>query len=125
VSVRSGVPHEQIMGAYAAAAVLAMPSRWAEPQGLVAIEAMASGTPVVASAVGGLAELVTPDVGLQVPPGDADALARALDALLADPGLRARMGRAGRARAAGFTAAAVVPQVVAAYERARATAPAG
>ncbi len=120
VIVRSGVPHRQIMGAYAAAAVVVVPSRWAEPQGLVAIEAMASGVPVVASAVGGLAELVEPGVsGLLVPPGDAAALAGALDGLLADPAARARMGQAGRLRAAGFTASAVVPQVEAAYEGAR------
>ena len=118
VLVRSGVPHRQIMGAYAAASVVAVPSRWPEPQGLVAIEAMASGTPVVASAVGGLAELVTPDTGALVPPGDVDALARALDRMLAEP------RRGGPARAAAFTAGAVVPQVVAAYERARATSPA-
>lgn len=123
VILRSGVPHRQIMGAYAAAAVVVVPSRWAEPQGLVAIEAMASGTPVVASAVGGLAELVEPGVsGVLVPPGDAAALATALDGLLADPATRARMGQAGRVRAMGFTASAVVPQVVAAYERARSMA---
>ena len=121
--VRSGVPHRLIMGAYAAASVVAVPSRWAEPQGLVAIEAMTAGAPVVASAVGGLAELVEPGVsGVLVPPGDAAALARALDGLLADPGRRARMGQAGRARAAAFTASAGVPRVVAAYERARSLA---
>lgn len=119
VILRAGVPHEEIMAAFAAAAVVAVPSRWPEPQGLVAIEAMAAGVPVVASRVGGLAELVAPEeTGLLVEPGDADALAAALDRLLGDPALRARMGTAGAARARNYTASAVVPLVEDAYGRA-------
>ncbi len=64
------------------------------------IEAMAAALPVVASSVGGIPELVVDgETGLLVPPRDARALADALQRLLADPGLRARMGRASRARA--------------------------
>jgi glycosyltransferase involved in cell wall biosynthesis len=64
------------------------------------LEAMASGLPVVASAVGGIPEVVIHDeTGLLVPPGDPDALADALRRLLADPALRRRLGAAGRARA--------------------------
>jgi glycosyltransferase involved in cell wall biosynthesis len=63
------------------------------------LEAMAAGLPVVASAVGGVPELVEDGVtGVLVPPGDPAALAAALDRLLADPDLRRRMGAAGRAR---------------------------
>ncbi|MEJ2870729.1 glycosyltransferase [Actinomycetospora sp. OC33-EN08] len=70
-----------------------------EPFGLVPLEAMASGRPVVAAQVGGLADTVVDGVtGLHVPPGDPDAAGRAIAALLADPGRRARYGRAGRAR---------------------------
>ncbi|MCG8920750.1 glycosyltransferase family 4 protein [Actinokineospora sp. PR83] len=117
VVVHDSVPHPQIMAAFAAAAVVAVPSRWAEPQGLVAVEALAVGTPVVASRVGGLPGLVTDGVtGLLVPPGDASALAGALDSLLADPVARSRMGAAGRVDARRYFAGAVVPQVVAAYE---------
>jgi glycosyltransferase involved in cell wall biosynthesis len=65
------------------------------------LEAMAAGLPVVASRVGGVPELVEDGVtGLLVPPGDARALADALGRLDADPELRARLGAAGRARAA-------------------------
>jgi glycosyltransferase involved in cell wall biosynthesis len=113
------VPHDQVTASFTAAAVAVVPSRWAEPFGLVAVEAMAAATPVVASDVGGLADIVVPGVtGLRVPPGDPVALAGALDGLLADPGLRIRMGRAGRARAQRYTAGAVVPRVIEAYARA-------
>ena len=71
-----------------------------EPFGLVPLEAMACGRPVVAARVGGLADTVVDGhTGLHVPPGDADAAARALGALLADPARAERLGRAGRARA--------------------------
>ena len=64
------------------------------------LEAMAAGLPVVASAVGGVAELVLDgETGLLVPPADQAALAAALWRLVADAGLRRRLGAAGRARA--------------------------
>ncbi|GAA1299047.1 glycosyltransferase family 4 protein [Saccharothrix xinjiangensis] len=121
VVVRDEVSHQQVMAAFAAASVVAVPSRWPEPHGLVAVEAMASGTAVVASRTGGLAEVVEHDVtGCLVEPGDADALAGALDDLLADPARRRRMGAAGAVRACRYQSAAVVPRVVEAYADARA-----
>ena len=76
--------------------VFAMPSR-REGLGVAALEAFAAGCAVVASCVGGLAEVVEDEVsGLCVVPGDPRALARALERLLADPQLRARL--AGEAR---------------------------
>ena len=73
---------------------------WYEPFGLTPLEAMACGRPVVAYAVGGLAESVEPGVtGVHVPPGDVDGLATALRDLLADPRRRERYGRAALARA--------------------------
>jgi glycosyltransferase involved in cell wall biosynthesis len=66
---------------------------------LSVLEAMAAGLPVVASAVGGVPEIVADgDTGLLVPPGDAAALAAALERLLADAALRRRLGAAGRER---------------------------
>lgn len=82
-----------------AADVYCQPSR-EEGLGIAAIEAMASGLPVVATRVGGLPEVVeNHKTGLLVPPGAPAALADALRALFADPALAEQMGRAGRARA--------------------------
>lgn len=114
-------PHAEVLGAMRAAAVVAVPSRWAEPLGLVAVEAMAAGTPVVASDLGGLADVVTPTTGVLVPPGDADALAAGLDGLLADPVRRRALGAAGPARARAFAASSVARAVLDAYEAARPT----
>lgn len=73
---------------------------WYEPFGIVPLEAMACGVPVVASAVGGLIDTVVDGVvGLHVPPRRPDQLAVTLRTLLDDPVLRARFGAAGRRRA--------------------------
>lgn len=70
-----------------------------EAFGLAIVEAMAMGRPVVASRVGGIPDLVEDGrTGLLVPPGDAEALARALERLIADPAAARAMGQAGRAR---------------------------
>jgi glycosyltransferase involved in cell wall biosynthesis len=93
------VPHDELGRRYGRAAVVACPSR-REGFGVVAAEAMAHGRPVVASAVGGLLDLVShEETGLLVPPGDAAALRTALDRLLADPALRRQLGDAARERA--------------------------
>lgn len=83
---------------YAAADVSVVPSHY-EPFGLVAIEAMASRTPVVASDVGGLQFTVLHNgTGLLVPPKDTAGFARAIDQILADQQLRAQWGQAARKR---------------------------
>jgi glycosyltransferase involved in cell wall biosynthesis len=80
--------------------VHAVPSRWPEPFGLTATEAMMRGTAVVASDLGGLAHSVEHEVtGVKVAPGDEAALANALMRLLADRPLAERLGAAGRRRA--------------------------
>ncbi|MGF1499312.1 MAG: glycosyltransferase family 4 protein [Elainellaceae cyanobacterium] len=83
---------------YAAADLCVVPSHY-EPFGLVAIEAMASGTPVVASDVGGLQFTVANEVtGLLAPPRDETAFAIAIDRILKDPTWRNQMGTAARQR---------------------------
>ncbi|MGE3272011.1 MAG: glycosyltransferase family 4 protein [Chloroflexota bacterium] len=78
--------------------VFVLPSLW-EGFGLVLVEAMAAGRPVVASAVGPIPEIVVDGVtGLLVPPGNPAALAEAVTRLLLDPELAAAFGQAGRAR---------------------------
>jgi len=83
------------------------------------IEAMASGRPVVASDAGGTAELIEAGVsGFVVPVGDVLAAVERVSDLLGDPGLRERMGQAGRRRAASeFTIGRMVSEYTALYER--------
>ncbi len=86
---------------YAEASICAIPSLWEEPFGLVALEAMACGRPVCAARTGGLVDIVVDgETGLLFDRGDAADLARCLARLLDDPELAARMGAAGRRRAA-------------------------
>ena len=94
------VPPHELGPYYERAGVVVVPSR-REGYGVVAREAMAYGRPVVATAVGGLLDAVEDDVtGLLVPPGDVDALREAITSLLGDGTRRARLGAAGRRRAA-------------------------
>jgi len=83
---------------YAAADICVVPSYY-EPFGLVAIEAMASGTPVIASDVGGLQfTVIHQETGLLVPPRDVTSLSNAIDIILSDPELRLKLGKAGQKR---------------------------
>jgi glycosyltransferase involved in cell wall biosynthesis len=104
------------------ASVVAMPSLWPEPFGLVGIEANAAGRPVVASATGGVVDWLSDGVnGLLVKPGDARALAAALNELLADPARQLQMGAAGRELvAARFSLERHLEQLLDAYGAARA-----
>ena len=102
---------------FAGCDLFVMPSRH-EPQGIVALEAMAAAKAVVASNVGGVAEVVLDGVtGRLVPGGDEGALAAAVAALLADPQARQRLGAAGRERAMEFDWARVAARYQAVYER--------
>jgi glycosyltransferase involved in cell wall biosynthesis len=98
-------PHDQVMAALARAGIAVVPSRWPEPFGLAALEAMASGAPLLCSARGGLPE-VTGEAAIRIDPDDPAALAAAMVALALDPARRAALERAGRARAARFDAPA-------------------
>lgn len=91
------------------------PSRH-EGLGSILLDALAAGLPIVASAVGGIPEIVADgENGLLCPPGDVDALERAVLALRADPALRARMASANREKARQFTAAAMTARYAALY----------
>src|SRR5439155_4341197 len=116
---RGFVPHEELVGCYERAAVVACPSR-REGFGVVCAEAMAHGRAVVATAVGGHLDLVEDgETGLLVPPGDRDALRTALERLLSDPELRRRLGAAARERARErFSWPRVTELTLAAYEAA-------
>jgi glycosyltransferase involved in cell wall biosynthesis len=118
------VPHDELQRLYARAAVVACPSR-REGFGVACLEAMAHGRPVVATAVGGLLDLVVDgETGLVVPPRDPGALRAALERLLADPDLRRTYGAAARRRAAErFSWHGVTDATIAAYSEALGTMP--
>jgi phosphatidyl-myo-inositol dimannoside synthase len=105
VAFRGKVPADVLQTSYAGAAVFVLPAVVdargdTEGLGVVLLEAMNHGTPVIASRIGGIPDIVEDGVsGLLVPPGDATALAAALRQLLADPALARRLGEAGRMRA--------------------------
>jgi glycosyltransferase involved in cell wall biosynthesis len=82
------------------------------------VEAMAHGLPVIATSVGGIPDVVTPDVGLLVPPGDAGALAAAMAFLAEDGPRRARMATAAAERYQRlFSPEAVIPVLLETYRR--------
>ena len=101
----------------AAADVLCAPSLRGESFGLVLVEAMAAGVPVVASRIPGYDEVVPGDAGVLVPPGDPTALADALKQLLADADLRARLGAGGREASRRYDWSSVTREIVGIYER--------
>jgi phosphatidyl-myo-inositol alpha-mannosyltransferase len=106
--------HRLLRGADA----LCAPSLGGESFGLVLTEAMAEGVPVIATAIPGYREVLPEDCGRLVPPGDHEALARALVEVLTDADLRRRMGAAGTQSVADFDWDAVSARVDEEYRRA-------
>jgi glycosyltransferase involved in cell wall biosynthesis len=101
-------PHRQVPAAYAASDAVLFPATWREPWGLVPLEAMAVGRPLVAArSQGGPGEYLEDGRNcLQFEPGDAAGLAAAVCRIGSDPALRERLVSAGRATASRFTARA-------------------
>jgi glycosyltransferase involved in cell wall biosynthesis len=83
----------------AAAQIHCQPNCAPEPFGLTYVEGMSAGLPVVTTAWGAPLEILTPNCGITVPPDSPELLARALETLIRDAGLRARLGAGGRVRA--------------------------
>jgi glycosyltransferase involved in cell wall biosynthesis len=112
---------EDVARELAEASVVAIPSTWPEPFGLVGIEAFAAGRPVVASATGGIGDWLEDGVsGLSIRPGDPQGLAHALNELLSDPARQQAMGAAGKKTVADrFSRAQHVSALADAYQSAR------
>ena len=109
-------PNPAVLAAWQRCAIGVVPSVWAEPFGIVVIEAMAAGAAVIASAIGGIPEIVEDGVsGVLVPPADEAALTAALQELMDDPDRRSALGGAARTRATRYAARVVVPEVVDVY----------
>lgn len=87
------IPHDRVAQWYGEIDALVLPAIWPENEPVTVLEAMAAGRPVIASAVGGLTEMIQDGkTGLLVPPADAVALAKAMDRLIEDPTLRSQLG---------------------------------
>ena len=101
VKFEGPLPHADVLAAMAEAAIIVVPSRWAEPFGLTALEALASGAVLITTGQGGLRE-VAGDAAVYVPPDDVPELARALLDLSAEPQKLAALSAAGLERAKLF-----------------------
>ncbi len=101
VALRGYQPHAEVLAAMAAASIVVVPSRWAEPFGLTALEAMASGAALLCSGRGGLAEVMG-DAAMRIDPDDVAGMADCLARLALDPARLAALGQAGLARARGY-----------------------
>jgi glycosyltransferase involved in cell wall biosynthesis len=118
VTIHTDWPHAAVLEAWQRSLFGVVPSVWAEPFGIVAIEAMAAGRALVASRTGGLLDIVDDgETGLFSEPGDPADLARALQRLIDEPELRDRMGRSALGRVERFRQGSVVPQIEAVYAR--------
>jgi glycosyltransferase involved in cell wall biosynthesis len=127
VRFRGWLSSEQLAEEFANASIVVVPSLWPEPFGLVGIEALAAGRPVVATATGGIEDWLDDGVsGICVKPGSVEELARALNELLADPARQRTMGLAGK-RAVGerFSPQRHLAAMLDAYARARTSWSAG
>ena len=118
IAFRGALPRDEVIQAYASADIFVLPSLF-EPFGIVLLEAMAAGLPVVASAVGGIVDVVADGkTGLLVPPGKPMALAAGLEQLISDSSLRARMAEEARRRVSGYSWDLIVPRIVEVYREA-------
>ena len=98
-------PRATVLAAMARAAITVVPSRWPEPFGLTALEAMACGSALLCAPRGGLVDVMgdpTEGAAVAIDPDDVPAMAEAMVALAQDPARRAAMAAAGRARAGMF-----------------------
>ena len=116
VVMLGNVPHAELPPYHAACEVFCAPAVGRESFGIVLVEAMAAGLPVVASDIPGYREVVRDGVeGILVPPRDPEDLAEAVQALLGDPGRARALGEAGRERALRYSWDAVVAELESIY----------
>jgi phosphatidyl-myo-inositol alpha-mannosyltransferase len=123
VVMLGSVPHEELPPYHAASEVFAAPAVGRESFGIVLVEAMAAGLPVVASDIPGYREVVRDGVeGILVSPRDPEGLAAALLHLVRDPDVGRRLGQAGRERARRYSWDLVVEELEAVYREAAGSA---
>ena len=110
-------PRYAVIAAWHHSIIALAPSVGPETFGLVVIEAMSAGRPVIASRIGGMADLIADgETGLLIKPGDTPALRQAIERLLSNPVLRSRMGQAALHKVVEFQAGTIVPRIEQVYE---------
>jgi glycosyltransferase involved in cell wall biosynthesis len=112
------LPQAALAQEIALSSLVVVPSLWPEVFGRAVLDAFGSARPVIASRIGGLPELVDPSRGALVEPGDADALAAAMSALLGDQPELERLGEAARGFAQQFSVERVAAELDGHYARA-------
>src|SRR5262249_47792434 len=117
------IPDGQLPSAYAAADVFVAPATGQESFGIVLLEAMAAGVPIVATDIEGYREVVRGGAqAVLVPPGDAASLAHGISRILESPLLARRLVAAGRRRVRRFSWSLVTDEIERSYDRAVETA---
>jgi glycosyltransferase involved in cell wall biosynthesis len=117
VRALQGWPHAAVMAAWHRCTLALAPSIWPDPCPTVAMEAMSTGHPVIASRIGGLADIVADgETGLLVTPENAEELRIAMHRLLNNPDERRRMGYAAQQRIVAFQAKEVVSRIEQVYQ---------
>ena len=118
VTFTGALPRADVIKHYASADIFVLPSLF-EPFGIVLLEAMAAGLPIVASGVGGIVDVVeTGRTGLLVPPANPQALAGAIERLASDNTLCRNLSERGRVTAAQHSWQLVIPRILAVYREA-------
>lgn len=116
-------PNAAVLGAWERSFAGIVPSLWQEPFGIVVIEALSRGKPVIGSRVGGIPDIITDGTsGLLVTPGNADELRSAMQTLVTDDALYRRLSRGAVQRAKAFHSLCVLPQIERVYAQALGTA---
>jgi len=111
-------PHAAVIEAFRRSSMGLLPSVCPETFGIVVIEAMSMGRPVIASRIAGLVDIIMDgENGYLIPPGDSAALSESIQRLLDNPALRERMGQGALRRAQDFHADVVVPRIEAVYQK--------
>jgi glycosyltransferase involved in cell wall biosynthesis len=108
------VSRADLLHEYGNADFLVLPSIF-EPFGIVLLEAMAAGVPIVASKVGGIPEVIGEHAGILTGPGDASQLAEAISRLAESPSLRVQLAASGRERVQAFSWDAIFPRILQVY----------
>ena len=116
VTVIEGLPHALVMETWKRSLFATVPSTCLDASPTVTLEAMACSRAVIGSRIGGIVDqIVDGETGYLVPPGDVEALREAMARLIANPGLRKRLGTTGRERVRAFQAGAVVGRIEEVY----------